>query len=161
MKRAAQSFGARMRADSGPVFAFDFGAKRIGVAIGDLGIGIAHPLTQIAFEDNRRRFEAIAQLVAEWQPVQLVVGTPADEAAARHPLATQIRRFVQRLRSRFGLPVDLVDEHLSSWQASRTLSRAGVPARRQKPHVDRLAACVILESWFEARRRQARQTTAL
>jgi len=139
-----------MHAESGAVLGFDFGAKRIGVAVGDLAIGIAHPLERIAFEDNRRRFEAIARLIREWQPVQLVVGVPS--AAPSHPVAMQVQRFAQRLRSRFLLPVDLVDEHLTSWETSRELSRAGVRASDQKRDIDRLAACVILESWFEARR---------
>ena len=139
-----------MHAESGAVLGFDFGAKRIGVAVGDLAIGIAHPLERIAFEDNRRRFEAIARLIREWQPVQLVVGVPS--AAPAHPVAMQVKRFEQRLRSRFLLPVDLVDEHLTSWETSRELSRAGVRASDQKRDIDRLAACVILESWFEARR---------
>ena len=142
-----------MHADSGAVLAFDFGAKRIGVAVGELAIGIAHPLERIAFEDNRRRFEVIARLVREWQPVRLVVGTPS--ASADHPVAIQVQRFAQRLRSRFLLPVDLVDEHLSSWETSRELSRAGVRATDQKRDIDRLAACVILESWFETRRASA------
>jgi putative Holliday junction resolvase len=141
-----------MRAESGPVFAFDFGAKRIGVAVGDCAIGIAHPLQQIAFEDNRRRFAAIAKLVDEWRPVRFVVGIPGSDTAADHAMATQARRFARRLQSRFALPVDLVDEHLTSWEASRALSRTGTRAREQKPHLDQLAACLILESWFEAKR---------
>lgn len=141
------------RAVSGPVFAFDFGAKRIGVAVGDLAIGIAHPLERIAFEDNRRRLEAIANLVREWQPVQFVVGIPsAGGASGDHPLAAHVRRFAQRLKTRFALPVDLVDEHLTSWEASRKLTHAGVGARSQKPHIDKLAACTILARWFDARR---------
>lgn len=142
-----------MHADSGAVLAFDFGAKRIGVAVGDLAIGIAHPLERIAFEDNRRRFEAIARLIREWQPVRLVVGIPS--AAPDHPVAMQVQRFAQRLRTRFLLPVDLVDERLTSWEASRELSRAGVRAAAQKRDIDRIAASVVLESWFESRRGNA------
>lgn len=141
-----------MQADSGAVLAFDFGAKRIGVAVGDLRIGIAHPLGRIAFEDNRRRFEAIANLIREWQPVRLIVGTPL---AAGHPVATQVGRFAQRLRNRFLLPVDLIDEHLTSWESSRKLSHAGVRAGDQKRDIDSLAACVILETWFETHRAKA------
>ena len=145
-----------MRAEAGAVLAFDFGAKRIGVAVGDRAIGIAHPLTQIAVADNRRRLETIAKLVQEWQPVQFVVGIPwTDDGSGDPAVASQVRRFAQRLQGRFGLPVDLVDEHLTSWEGSRKLSAAGVPARAQKPLVDQLAACAILESWFDAKRRKA------
>lgn len=149
--RASTQRLSTARAVPGPVFAFDFGIKRIGVAVGDLAIGIAHPLERIAFEDNRRRLEAIANLVREWQPVQFVVGLPGG-ASGDHPLAAHVRRFAQRLKNRFALPVDLVDEHLTSWDASRRLTEAGVGARSQKPHIDALAACAILDRWFDARR---------
>jgi len=134
----------------GSLLAFDFGAKRIGVATGNTTLAIAHPLGGIAFEDNRRRFEAIAALIEEWHPVRLVVGCPQTHDGAEHSLAASVQRFRRRLEARFGLPVDVVDEHLSSWSAGRRLSQAGVPARDQKRHVDTMAACVILETWFEA-----------
>jgi putative Holliday junction resolvase len=137
-------------AREGRALAFDFGTKRIGVAVGDTRIRIAHPLTQIAFEDNRRRFDAIAQLVDEWQPFAFVVGMPSTGAANDHPLASQVRRFAQRLRSRFGLPVDFVDEHLTSWAADEIATRVGVRKGSRKDHIDALAACAILELWFEA-----------
>ena len=135
--------------DTGTVVAFDFGAKRIGVAVGDRTRCIAHPLQTIDFEDNARRMDAIAALIAEWQPACLVVGIPTSNGPQPHPLAARIRRFARRLQSPFGLPVDLVDEHLSSWSASRTLSQAGLRADKQKPRIDAMAACVILETWFE------------
>jgi len=90
---------------SGTVLAFDFGAKRIGVAVGDLTRGIAHPLSTIAFEDNRRRMDAIAALVAEWRPARLIVGVPGGERADAHPLRARIGRFVRRLQARFGIKV--------------------------------------------------------
>jgi putative holliday junction resolvase len=133
----------------GSVIAFDFGAKRIGVAVGDTRLRIAHPLATIAVEDNRRRFEAIARLVDEWQPVRFVLGCPASSSLEPHPLLPALQRFERRLGARFGVPVERVDETLSSWDASRRLSAAGRPARGQKPHLDAVAACVILESWFD------------
>jgi putative holliday junction resolvase len=136
----------------GSVLAFDFGAKRIGVAVGDTRLCIAHPLATIAVEDNRRRFEAIARLVDEWQPVRFVLGYPASSSLEPHPLLPALQRFERRLGARFGVPVERVDESLSSWDASRRLSAAGRPAREQKPHLDAMAACVILESWFEGSR---------
>lgn len=146
-----QSAEARDRMNaSGAILAFDFGDERIGVALGDATIGIAHPLATIAFADNARRFEAINRLVEEWRPARIVVGLPGASSGGEHPLAARVRRFRERLRSRFGLPVDLVDEHLSSWEASGRMSRAGVRTSDQKPYIDQLAACVILESWFEA-----------
>lgn len=136
----------------GTVLAFDFGLQRIGVAVGELGHGIAHPLAAIAFADNARRLEAVADLVREWQPVRFVVGMPTTDGPNPHPLQAPIDRFVRRLRARFGIEVETVDERLSSWSASRSLSHAGVRARDQKRVLDSMAACVILTTWFEVKR---------
>lgn len=133
---------------SGTVLAFDFGTRRIGVAMGALELAMAHPLAPIQYEDNQRRFAAIAALVKDWQPVRFIVGCPGVSDDTPHPLAPAIQRFARRLRARFALPVDLVEEALSSWAASRRLSEAGIPAREQKQRIDSMAACVILESWF-------------
>jgi len=134
----------------GTVLAFDFGLQRIGVAVGELGHGIAHPLAAIAFADNARRLDAVAALVQEWQPVRFVVGMPSSgEGPNPHPLQAPIDRFVRRLRARFGIEVETIDERLSSWSASRTLTHAGVRARDQKRVLDSMAACAILTTWFE------------
>jgi putative holliday junction resolvase len=133
----------------GSVLAFDFGMRRIGVAVGDTRLRIAHPLATIAAEDNRSRFEAIAALVAEWQPVRLVLGCPASAGGAMHALMPALLRFERRLAARFGLPIERVDETLSSWDASRRMSTVGTAARFQKQRLDAMAACVILEAWFE------------
>jgi putative holliday junction resolvase len=133
---------------SGTVLAFDFGTRRIGVAVGTLELSMAHPLAPIQYDDNQRRFAAITALVEEWRPERFVVGCPGVSDDTPHPLAPAIRRFARRLHARFALPVELVEEALSSWAASRRLSEAGIPAREQKQRIDSMAACVILESWF-------------
>lgn len=131
------------------MLAFDFGDKRIGVAVGEIERGIAHPLTTIRFEDNRRRLDSIACMIEEWHPTCLIIGVPAFESGEKHPMAAKIRRFAQRLKARFVLPIELIDETLSSWDASRELSRAGIAVRKQKDVLDAMAACAILETWFE------------
>ncbi len=145
---------------TGAVLAFDFGLKRIGVAVGELSLGIAHPLQIITHQDNARRMDAIAALVAQWQPVCLVVGMPERQGGPLHPLRAPIERFVRRLTARFGIPVEIVDETLSSWSASRRLSQAGVPAKRQRARLDAVAACEILETWFEQRDPRATSPSA-
>jgi len=134
---------------SGTVIALDFGAKRIGVAVGESSLGIAHPLSAITVEDNTRRLQAIGALIAEWHPVQVVVGIPQHEGDQVHPLAQRIHRFVRRMRAQYDVPVSLVDERLTSWAASRRLSNAGIAAKQQREHIDAMAACAILETWFE------------
>ncbi len=131
------------------VLAFDFGEKRIGVAVGDLEIGIAHPLETIAEEGNEARFETIARLVAEWKPTQLVVGLPSHMDGTEHELSRLSRRFARRLEGRFNLPAVLVDERLSSDEASLSLNEAGIRGKGQKVMIDQVAAQHILQSHFD------------
>lgn len=140
---------------AGAVLAFDVGLDRVGVAVGELGLGIAHPLETIEAADVRRRFARIAELVEQWRPTQLVVGLPVRSQGGVHAFEPVVRRFVRRLEGRFGLPVALVDETLSSHEAERQLAAQGVNARRQRAAVDRAAAREILLTWFETRTRAA------
>lgn len=140
---------ARDGARQGTVMAFDFGERRIGVATGSTQVGIAHPLELIDAEANEARFARIGKLLEEWQPVQLVVGLPAHLDGSEHELTRLARKFAQRLDGRFGLPVDLVDERLTSAEAESRLAEIGVRGRSQKAHVDALAAQAILQSWFD------------
>jgi len=133
----------------GPVLAFDFGEKRIGVAIGDLEVGIAHPLLTIDNESNEVRFSEIGALIAEWKPVQLVVGLPLHMDGTEHELTRLCRRFARRLEGRFGLPVHLVDERLTSVEASQSLRQAGIRGMAQKVMVDQVAAQHILQSHLD------------
>jgi putative holliday junction resolvase len=134
---------------SGTIIAFDFGEKRIGVAVGDLAVGIAHPLTTISGEDNRTRFAAIAALIDEWRPVRLVVGVPAHPDGAEHAVARLARRFAERLAGRFRLPVRLVDERLTSQAAESKLREQGARTSRRKAALDAAAAREILQSYFD------------
>lgn len=136
---------------TGPVLAFDFGEKRIGVAVGDWEVGIAHPLETIDEEGNDARFAAIARLLEEWKPLQLVVGLPAWLDGEEHELSRLCRRFARRLEGRFNLPVALVDERLSSMAASQSLNEIGLRGRSQKTVLDQVAAQHILQSYFDAR----------
>jgi len=133
----------------GPILAFDFGEKRIGVAVGDMEIGIAHPLTTIATESNDERFAAIGALVSEWKPALLVVGLPLHMDGTEHELTRLCRRFARRLEGRFGIPTQLVDERLSSAEASQSLGEAGIRGIAQKAMLDQVAAQHILCSYLD------------
>lgn len=137
-------------AGTGTVLAFDFGEKRIGVAVGDLHVRIAHPLLVIDAEDNATRFERIGALIAEWRPARLVVGLPLHPDGAEHELSRLARRFAHRLEGRFGLAVSLVDERLTSIAAEARLREAGASVRRRKERIDAAAAGEILQSWLES-----------
>ena len=92
------------------VLAFDFGTRRIGVAVGEMMLGSARPLTTISAEANDVRFTAIGKLVAEWQPAALVVGLPLSLDGEPGDMTARCKRFARQLEGRFRLPVTLVDE---------------------------------------------------
>ncbi len=132
------------------VLAFDFGEKRIGVAVGDLTLRIAHPLLTISAEDNATRFSQIATLIAEWSPARLVVGLPMHADGTEHEMSRLARRFAQRLEGRFGVPAMLVDERLTSRAAESRLRESGVRTEKIKASLDAAAAREILDSYFSS-----------
>jgi len=133
---------------AGTVLAFDFGEKRIGVATGDLALGIAHPLTVIESDDNKKRFAAITILMDEWKPVRVVVGVPRHADGGEHEIGRLAQRFARRLEGRFGIKVDCVDETLTSAAAENRLRESGMRGKKIKAALDAAAAREILESWF-------------
>ncbi len=133
----------------GSVLAFDFGEKRIGVAVGEWSLGQAHPLSIIRSEANAERFAAIAALINEWKPVSLVVGLPVALNGTAHAMTARCTRFANQLRGRFGLPVDYAEERLSSVEAEERLRESGYNGRSAKEHLDALAAQIILQCFFE------------
>ncbi len=136
------------RAPTGTVLAFDFGEKRIGVAVGDTETGLAHPLTTITAADNRSRFAAIGALIEEWRPACLVIGLPAHADGTEHETSRLCRRFAQRLEGRFGIRTCLVDERLTSRTAEAALRDAGARGARLKAALDQVAAREILATYL-------------
>ena len=132
----------------GAVIAFDFGERRIGVAVGDRELGIAHPLETLHYRQSEDVLVPIESLVREWQPVLFVVGLPVSSDAAEHKLAPTVRRFADLLTQRFGVAAHLVDERYTSAEASGMLRDAGIRGRRQKAYLDQVAAQTILEDFF-------------
>ena len=134
---------------SGTLFAFDFGTKRIGIAIGNTISKTSQPLTTINDEKNETRFEVIAGLLREWQPAALVVGLPCNDDGTPHEMTAPCRRFANRLKGRFKLPTLLVDERYTSAAASSVLDEEGIHGRKQKTLIDQYAAQQILQAYFD------------
>lgn len=128
------------------VLAFDFGSKRIGVAVGEPELGTAHPLPGIAAA-GEARFAAIRRLVTEWKPARLVVGLPLAADGSAHDTTQRAERFARQLRGRFHLPVALVDERFTSVEAERLLRGR----RAARLAIDSVAAQLILEQYFDER----------
>jgi putative Holliday junction resolvase len=140
---------------SSAVLAFDFGEQRIGAAIGDTAVGIAHPLATIAAADKKSRYAAITLLVQEWRPALLVVGLPAHLDGVEHEMSRLAKKFARELGGRFDLPVELVDERLTSVAADMSLAEAGVAGRKRKLLLDQVAAQHILQAYLDERARVA------
>ena len=134
---------------NGTILAFDFGVKRIGVAVGEWPLAQAHPLKTIHGESNEARFRSIGMLIREWTPVSLVVGLPVALDGAEHDMTARCIRFANQLRGRFGLPVEYAEERLSSSEASERLRDCGYNAQSAKPHLDAVAAQIILQLYFQ------------
>ncbi|MBK8338273.1 MAG: Holliday junction resolvase RuvX [Sterolibacteriaceae bacterium] len=147
---------AQPAAASETILAFDFGEKRIGVAVGESLVGIARPLTTIAEPASEARFAAIGRLIGQWQPARLVVGLPCNDEAGEHAIGTRCRRFANQLHGRFGLPVALVDERYSSLEADAALKQQGAGWRDRKAVIDAHAAKVILQAYLQEQHGTAR-----
>jgi putative holliday junction resolvase len=126
---------------------FDYGLKRIGVAVGQELTGTANPLTTIRANDGKPDWPAISRLIEQWQPDALLVGLPLNIDGTFHELSYRAQRFGNQLHGRYNLPAHFMDERLSSLEAERLLkNRKG--KKPQKEDIDKLAAKVILETWF-------------
>ena len=150
--RAATAFNPQssiLNPLEGTLLAFDFGTRRIGVAVGNTYASSAEPLTTIVGEKNDDRFAKIALLVNEWQPAALLVGLPSNDDGTPHELTALCRRFANRLNGRFNLPAILVDERYTSHAASSQLSREGITGREQKKWIDQYAAQQILQAYLD------------
>ncbi len=147
-------------AKTGTVLAFDFGEKRIGVASGDLGFGMANPLTTLHVQSNIERLDAVTKLVKEWQPELFVLGMPQFTHDDRpHPLAPLVKRFGNRLTENFKKPVHYVDERYTSLEAASLSDPSSTRRSPKDRNLDALAACVILQSYFDSRNTPTQVTT--
>lgn len=126
------------------ILAFDFGSRRIGVALGNSLTRSARPLEVIEEETVDRRFARIAALLGQWEPQRLVVGRPCHPDGTPHEMTARCERFARQLQGRFGLPVATVDERYSS-VASDEGARPGEPD-------DALAAATILRQYLDEQR---------
>ena len=137
------------------ILGFDFGEKRIGVAVGNTVTSQAEALTTLHVESNVARLDAVEKLVIAWQPASFVVGQPEHADGRPHAVAHLAKKFGNRLSEKFKLPVVYINETLSSTEASRMLNERGVKGIAQKDEIDAVAAQVILQSYLDERSKHA------
>ncbi len=137
---------------AGTILAFDFGTRRIGVAVGEPSTGLAHPLATIAEQRRDARFAAIGKLIDEWRPALLVIGVPTHADGSEHALTVNARRFARQLEGRYGVAVALADERYTTRSAGEALAAAGVRAHDQRGVRDQVAAQLILQDYLDQHR---------
>ena len=133
----------------GVYIGFDFGYRRIGVAVGQTLTGSASPLSTLDAKLGVPNWDRIQKLLLEWKPLALVVGLPTCIDDTEQYTTAASRGFARQLRKRFFLPVYLVDERLSTVEARAQLFESGGYRKIKKAEVDSIAACVILEQWLQ------------
>lgn len=130
------------------ILGFDYGMKNIGIAVGQEITATANPLTVIKARDGIPNWDEVKKLLDEWQPDLLVVGLPLNMDGSEQEMTAAAKRFGNRLNGRFNIPVEWVDERLSTFEA---LDQMGIRSKmdaRQRSEVDRISAQLILQSWL-------------
>ena len=142
---------------SGRIAAFDVGAKRIGVAVTDALGFTAQPLLTIYCKTAKADLKSIGRILRRHEIAEAVVGNPLHMSGEVSPQARKAQELAEQIRAEYGIPVHLVDERLTTWEAHRILdesghSRVGAKDRADRKHIiDQVAAVLILESFLEAR----------
>lgn len=142
---SATSFAA-----CGTVLGFDFGTRKIGVALGNTITGTARPLVTLRAQSKSDRLAAIGVLIADWQPVVLVVGRPLHADGSAHAMTALADRFSRRLHQQFGIPVDQIDERYTT-QVAQFTAGSGQSSASGDPGRDAVAAQLILQAWLDTR----------
>ena len=134
------------------IMAFDYGSKRIGVAIGQQLTASTQPLDTVAVRQNKPDWDHISRLLKEWQPDLLLIGLPLAEDGSEQEMSIAARRFANRLNGRYQLPVELVDERFSSIEAEEIIVKARrsgeLKRSKTKQAIDQIAAELIIQTWL-------------
>ncbi|WP_421910418.1 Holliday junction resolvase RuvX [Parahaliea mediterranea] len=131
--------------------AFDYGLRQIGVATGNCLLGTSQPLVVLNARDGVPNWDDIGRLLQEWQPDVLVVGLPLNMDGSASELSQRAEKFARRLHGRFGLPVEMADERLSSFEAKSQQRERGHRGDYKASPVDSQAAELILRTWLAER----------
>lgn len=134
------------------ILTFDYGTKSIGVAIGQELTGSASLLPALKARDGIPDWAQLETLLKAWQPDLLLVGLPLNMDGSEQDFTVRTRKFANRLHGRFGLPVELHDERLTTADARQQLFAEGGFRNLSKDKVDSLSARIIFESWYESNR---------
>jgi putative holliday junction resolvase len=132
------------------ILGIDHGTRRIGLAYGD-DIGVATPLPAITAEDPSKQWSGLAAILRERRVTDVVIGHPLNMDGSSGPTAVAVEVFARRIQSEFGLPVHLVDERLTSYEAESTIPPAKRRGLRSSGLIDSRAATIILQDYLDGR----------
>ena len=127
---------------------FDFGMKRIGVAVGQTITRSARPLETLAAKEGEPNWDILGKLIKKWRPDALVVGIPLNMDGTAQPISAHAKAFGDALRQRYQLPVHEMDERLTTKDAREKLFKEGGYKALHDGQVDSIAAQLILQNWF-------------
>lgn len=125
---------------------FDFGEKRVGVSVGQSFTATARGISTLISKNRQPDWDGISQLIDEWQPAALIVGIPRHMDGSDTEVTRLAQRFANRLNGRYHLPIHLVDERLTSFEAEQQLQAE--QTKVTKEDIDKRAAAIILTSWL-------------
>ena len=134
----------------GNILSFDFGEKRVGVAIGNNITNNVHPLETIEASKKTDRYIKIELLLQTWKPTQLIVGYPLNEDGSKSRMSALAKKFGEKLENKFNIPVHFIDERFSSSEAELRLKALEKNLKKRKHIIDQVAAMIILDSFFES-----------
>ena len=133
------------------VLGFDFGMKRIGMAVGQTISNSASPLRIIFAKDGVPNWKELSKIIAEWQPQALVVGIPLNIDGSKQTISYAAKKFAKKLASRYKLPIFEVDERLTTVEARAQLFDEGGYQGLMKAELDSAAAVIITEQWLHTK----------
>jgi len=133
----------------GNILSFDFGEKRIGVAIGNSITKSSHPLETINTPKNTERYRLIELLLKTWEPFKLVIGYPLNDDGTLSKMSLLAKKFGMKLGNKYNIPIAMIDERFTTSEADLELKKFEKNFKKRKIVVDQVAAMIILESFFQ------------
>lgn len=132
----------------GLIMAFDYGTSSIGVAIGQSITKTAHPINALKTKNGQPNWDDVLKLLNEWLPEKLVIGLPLNMDGTPQEMTAKAQKFAQRLHGRFGKPIFMQDERLTTVEAKQNLFDQNGFKSLNKAAIDSESAVIILENWF-------------
>ena len=125
------------------ILAFDFGTKKIGVAVGQTATYTSSPLQIIINKDNKVNWSEISILLNEWNPELIIVGKPLNMDGTDSEIMKQVEKFYEKLKNTFDVNLEYIDERLTTFEAKQILEDTDID------QVDANAAKILIDNWFE------------